>query len=378
MKYIPYGRQWIEEEDIQAVVNVLCSDFLTTGPEVPAFEKEFAEYVGVRYAVAVSNGTAALHVACMAAGLKKGDEVITTPVTFAASANCALYCGAVPVFADIDAETYNISPDRIREKITDRTKAVLPVHYTGQPCDMDEIHKLAEEYGLTVIEDAAHGLGAEYRGKKVGGLSALTTFSFHPVKHITTGEGGMVTTNDKELYEKLLLYRSHGITREETLLTADEGAWYYEQLALGYNYRMTDIQAALGRTQLKKLDGFLEKRRKIAARYDKAFAGTGLVCPHQMEGVQSSWHLYVIQVPPSERKRIFGRLREKGIGVNVHYIPVYHHPYYRENGYAKTVCENSEKLYAGLISLPIFPGLTEEEQEYVIQNVLAAAEEGKA
>lgn len=375
MNYIPYGRQWIEEEDIQAVVEVLRSDFLTTGPKVPAFEQAFAEYTGAKYAVAVSNGTAALHVACLAAGISKGDEVITTPITFAASANCALYCGAVPVFADIDPRTYNIDPEKIREKITKRTKAIIPVHFTGQPCDMKRIHQIAKEYGLMVIEDAAHGAGAEYQGRKVGSLSPLTTFSFHPVKHITTGEGGIVTTDSKELYEKLLLYRSHGITRKEELLTAKEGDWYYEQLELGYNYRMTDIQAALGESQLKKLGRFLERRRKIAARYDEAFAGTKIVRPYQLTEVCSSWHLYVIKVEASERKRIFDRLRAAGIGVNVHYIPVYHHPYYRKHGYASVFLENSEKLYQSLISLPIFPALTDEEQEYVIQTVLLAVQD---
>lgn len=371
---IPYGRQCIEEDDIQAVVDVLRSDYLTTGPKIAEFERTVASYVGAKYAVAVSNGTAALHIACLAAGITEGDEVITTPITFAASANCVLYCGGTPVFADIDSETYNIDPEDIRRKITPRTKAIIPVHFAGQPCDMDAIHAIAKEYHLTVIEDGAHALGAEYRGVKIGGLSDMTTFSFHPVKPITTGEGGMVMTNDGALYERLKLFRTHGITREETLMEeTDEvkGAWYYQQLELGYNYRMTDIQAALGSSQMKKLDWFLEKRRQIAQRYDEAFADAEeIITPAQMEGALSGWHLYVIQVPRNRRKAIFDNLRQKGIGVNVHYIPVYKHPYYQSHGYHSVVCPHAEKLYEGIISLPIYPRLTEEEQMYVVDTVL--------
>lgn len=371
---IPYGRQCIEEDDIQAVVDVLRSDYLTTGPKIAEFERTVAAYVGAKYAVAVSNGTAALHIACLAAGITEGDEVITTPITFAASANCVLYCGGTPVFADIDPETYNIDPEDIRRKITPRTKAIIPVHFAGQPCDMDAIHAIAKEYHLTVIEDGAHALGAEYRGVKIGGLSDMTTFSFHPVKPITTGEGGMVMTNDGALYERLKLFRTHGITREETLMEeTDEvkGAWYYQQLELGYNYRMTDIQAALGSSQMKKLDWFLEKRRQIAQRYNEAFADAEeIITPAQMEGALSGWHLYVIQVPRNRRKAIFDNLRQKGIGVNVHYIPVYKHPYYQSHGYHSVVCPHAEKLYEGIISLPIYPRLTEEEQMYVVDTVL--------
>lgn len=367
--YIPYGTQSISEEDIQAVVDVLRSDYLTTGPKVAEFEKKVAEYVGAKYAVAIANGTAALHAACFAAGIKEGDEVITTPITFAASANCALYCGAKPVFADIDLDTYNISPEEIEKKITDKTKAIIPVHYTGQPCDMDAILEIAKKHHLIVIQDAAHALGADYKGKRIGSIPDMTTFSFHPVKHITTGEGGMIVTNDEKLYERLVLFRSHGITRDEKLLHKKEGDWYYEQLALGYNYRITDIQCALGVSQLKRLDEFVAKRRALVKRYNEAFGGAkGIKIPAQQEGCNSSWHLYVIQV--EHRKEVFDKLRKAGIGVNVHYIPVYRHPYYQENGYAQVHCENAENLYEHIISLPLYPDLTEKEQDYVIENVL--------
>ena len=371
---IPYGHQTIEEDDIQAVVNVLRSDYLTTGPTIAEFEKKVAEYTGAKYAVAVSNGTAALHVACLAAGIGPGDEVITTPITFAASANCVLYCGGTPVFADIDPRTYNIDPEDIERKITEKTKAIIPVHFAGQPCDMDAIHKIAKEHQLLVIEDGAHALGAEYKGTKIGGLSDMTTFSFHPVKPITTGEGGMILTNDEKLYERLKLFHTHGITREESLMQAkdeNEGSWYYQQIELGYNYRMTDIQAALGCSQMKKLDYYIGKRRNIAQRYDEAFETVEeIVTPYQLKGVVSGWHLYVIQVPGKKRKKIFECLRKNGIGVNVHYIPVYKHPYYQSHGYDTVICPNAEKLYEGIISLPIYPALTAEDQEYVIKTIL--------
>lgn len=373
--YIPYGRQSLDEADIQAVVQVLKSDYLTTGPMVAEFERRVAEYVGAKYAVAVSNGTAALHVACLAAGIQAGDEVITSPITFAASANCVLYCGGTPVFADIDAESYNISPEEIEKNITENTRAMIPVHYTGQPCDMEEIHRIARKHHLLVIEDAAHALGAEYQGKKIGSLSDMTCFSFHPVKPITTGEGGMITTNDEGLYKKLLLFRSHGITREEEFLSENQGGWYYEQVALGYNYRITDIGCALGNSQLDKLDVFVERRREIAGRYEEAFAGCeGIKTPVQREGCRSGWHLYMIQVLKGDRKDVFDKLRQAGIGVNVHYIPVYHHPYYQKNGYRDIHCREAEKFYERAISLPIFPDLTREQQDYVIEQVLKIME----
>ncbi|MDE7423228.1 MAG: UDP-4-amino-4,6-dideoxy-N-acetyl-beta-L-altrosamine transaminase [Lachnospiraceae bacterium] len=368
--YIPYGRQCIEEDDIEAVVEVLCSDYVTTGPAVAEFEKSVAEYTGAKYAVAVSNGTAALHAACLAAGIKEGDEVITTPITFAASANCVLYCGAKPVFADIEPDTYNIDPTKIEEKITSKTKAIIAVHFTGQPCKMDEIHEIAKKHNLFVIEDAAHALGAEYKGKKVGSISDMTTFSFHPVKHITTGEGGMVTTNSKELYDRLVLFRSHGITRDERFLEKNEGGWYYEQLDLGYNYRITDIQCALGISQMKKLDRFVERRREIAKRYNEAFSDVkGIQIPKQEADCHNSWHLYVIQVLDRDRKEVFDTLRSKNIGVNVHYIPVYKHPYYQKNGYERVCCKNAEQYYANAISIPMYPLLSKEEQEYVIETI---------
>lgn len=365
---IQYGKQSIDEDDIQAVVDVLRSDFITTGPLIRDFEKAVCDYTGAKYSVAVSNGTAALHVACLAAGIGDGDEVITTPITFAASSNCVLYCGGTPVFADINPNTYNIDPEDIRRKITDKTKAIIPVHFTGQPCEMDEIHAIAKEYGLIVIEDGAHALGADYKGKKIGSISDMTIFSFHPVKHITTGEGGMIMTNDKTLYERLLLFRGHGITRNEAWMTKNEGGWYYEQLKLGFNYRITDIQCALGSSQLKKLDAFVARRRELVAKYDEAFANVeSIICPKQAEGCHNSWHLYVIQV--EDRKEVYDRLRKVGIFANVHYIPVYKHPYYQKNGYADVCCENAEKLYAHMISLPLYPDLTDEEQAYVIEQV---------
>lgn len=366
---IPYGRQSIDEEDIQAVVEVLRGDYLTTGPKIAEFEKAVCDYTGAKYAVAVSNGTAALHAACFAAGIGVGDEVITTPLTFAASANCVLYCGGTPVFADIDPYTYNIDPADIRRKITGRTRAIIAVHYTGQPCEMDEIHAIAKEFNLTVIEDAAHAMGADYKGKKIGSISDMTAFSFHPVKHITTGEGGMITTNDEKLYEQLKLFRTHGITRDEKLMTRNEGGWYYQQLHLGYNYRITDIQCALGVTQMKKLDRFVARRRELAERYNQAFKDVeGIVRPAQRAGCNNSWHLYVVQV--KERKEVFDKLKKAGINVNVHYIPVYKHPYYQENGYVDVHCTNAEEVYEHLISLPLYPNLTDEQQDYVIEQVI--------
>ncbi len=369
--FIPYGRQSISEEDIQEVVNILRSDYLTTGPTVTEFERQVAEYVGAKYAVAVSNGTAALHIACLAAGIGKGDEVITSPITFAASANCVLYCGGTPVFADIKEDTYNIDPEDIERKITSRTKAIIPVHYTGQPCEMDAIHDIAKKHNLIVIEDGAQVISGEYKGKKVGSISDMTTFSFHPVKPLTTGEGGMVTTNSEELYEKLKLFHTHGITREESLMQRNDGPWYYEQLELGYNYRITDIQCALGISQLKRLDDFAKHRRMLAARYDKGFERVEhIVTPYQHPDCLSSYHLYMIQVPTDVRKEVFEELRKAGIGVNVHYIPVYKHPYYQANGYQNVCCPNAETFYAGAITLPLFADMTLEQVDYVVEKTI--------
>lgn len=367
---IPYGRQTIEEDDIQAVVEVLKSDYITTGPKIAEFEGMVADYVGVKYAVAISNGTSALHAACFVAGIGKGDEVITTPLTFAASANCVLYCGGTPVFADIDPKTYNIDPADIERKITSNTKAIIAVHLAGQPCDMDAIHEIARKHNLLVIEDGAHALGSEYKGKKVGSLSDMTTFSFHPVKPITTGEGGMIVTDNEGFYQKLMLFRSHGITRDENLMTRNDGPWFYQQLDLGFNYRITDIQCALGCSQMKKLDRFLKRRKEIVSRYNKAFADCeNIVTPYQLPDTESGWHLYIIQVKNYDRRKVFEQLRKKGIAVNVHYIPVYMHPYYQEHGYKEVHCKNAEEIYSHILSLPLYPTLKEEEQEYVITTV---------
>lgn len=372
---IPYGRQTIEDDDIDSVIEVLKSDYLTTGPKIAEFEKSVADYVGAKYAVAISNGTSALHAACFAAGIGPGDEVITTPITFAASSNCVLYCGGTPVFADIDPKTYNIDPDDIRKKITDKTKAIIAVHLAGQPCDMDEIHKIAKENNLIVIEDGAHALGSVYKGKKVGSLSDMTTFSFHPVKPITTGEGGMIVTDNEEFYKKMVLFRSHGITRDEAMMTRNDGPWFYQQFDLGFNYRITDIQCALGCSQMKKLDRFLAKRKEIVLRYNEAFADCeNIVIPYQLPETESGWHLYIVQVKNCDRKQIFEALRDKGIGVNVHYIPVYMHPYYQEHGYEDVHCKNAEEVYSHIISLPLYPGLTEEQQRYVIDTLKSLCE----
>ena len=373
--YIPYGRQSIDDDDINAVVDVLRSDYLTTGPKVSEFEKCVADYVCAKYAVAVSNGTAALHVACLAAGIREGDEVITSPITFAASANCVLYCGGTPVFADIKKDTYNIDPEDIERKITDKTKAIIPVHYTGQPCEMDAIHEIARKHNLIVIEDGAQVISGEYKGRKVGALSDMTTFSFHPVKPVTTGEGGMVMTDNKELYDRLKLFRTHGITREDEYLEnksmpVNDGAWYYEQLELGFNYRITDIQCALGISQMKKLDGFAEHRRKLAALYDKLLANCdNVVIPYQHPDCLSSYHLYMIKVPADRRKEIFNKLREAGIGVNVHYIPVYKLPYYQKHGFKDVCCPNAEEFYSRAITLPLYADMTEEQVEYVAKVI---------
>ena len=373
---IPYGKQTIEQDDIQAVVDVLKSDFLTTGPKIAEFERTVADYVGAKYAVAISNGTSALHAACFAAGIGSGDEVITTPLTFAASANCVLYCGGTPVFADVDPRTYNIDPEDIRRKITDRTKAIIAVHLAGQPCDMDAIHSIAREHGLIVIEDGAHALGSVYKGKKVGSLSDMTTFSFHPVKPITTGEGGMIVTDNEEFYKKMVLFRSHGITRDDSMMTRNDGPWFYQQFDLGYNYRITDIQCALGCSQMKKLDRFLARRKELVARYNEAFADcSNIVTPYQLQDTESGWHLYIVQVKNCDRKQVFEALREKGIGVNVHYIPVYMHPYYQEHGYKDVHCANAEEIYSHIISLPLYPGLTDEQQDYVIDTLKSLCEE---
>lgn len=374
-KFIPYGKQWIDEKDVESVVSVLESDWLTNGPKVAEFEKKFAKYVNANFAVAVSSGTAALHTASFAAGISKGDEVITTPMTFAASSNCVLYQDGNPVFADIDKKTYNIDPDKIRKKITKEIKAIIPVDYTGQPCELDEINEIAEEQDLTVIEDASHAVGSAYKGKKIGSISDLSIFSFHPVKHMTTGEGGMITTDSKELYDKMMLFRNHGIIKDEDdFISKSDDGWFYEQQILGYNYRITDLQSALGISQLSKIDDFIKRRIKIVKGYNEAFETVDeIITPFHPDYVNPSWHLYVIQLNLEKlsvtRKKVFDELRKNGLGVQVHYIPVYFHPYYQKLGYKKGLCPNAEWLYDRIISLPLYPKMTDKEVDYVIETV---------
>ncbi|MGI2296565.1 UDP-4-amino-4,6-dideoxy-N-acetyl-beta-L-altrosamine transaminase [Paenibacillus sp. GXUN7292] len=371
---LPYGQQWIDDDDIAAIVDVLKGNYITQGPSIEQFEVAIAEYVGASYAVAFSNGTAALHGACFAAGIGVGDEVITTPITFAASSNCVLYCGGTPVFADIQRDTYNIDPASVNKQITSKTKAIIPVDLTGQPADLDSIMDIARRHNLVVIEDAAHSLGASYRNQKVGAIADMTMFSFHPVKHITTGEGGVIVTNNSEYYQKLLLFRSHGITRDPHQISNNEGPWYYEMQELGYNYRMTDIQAVLGLSQLSKLDSFVARRREIAQQYTEVFQQyTGLVIPYQSLESNSSWHLYVLRFEPEyftvDRRTIFEQLRQMNIGVNVHYIPVYQQPYYRQNGYHNELHEQAEHYYNTCISIPLFPKMTDQDVKDVIEAI---------
>lgn len=373
-KFIPYGKQWIDDKDIEEVIKILKSDYITQGPKIKEFEDNIANLIGTKYCVAVSNGTAALHAACFAAGVKPGDEVITTPLTFAASSNCALYLGAKPVFADINPVTYNIDPDEIEKKITSKTKAIIPVHYTGAPCEMDRIMDLANKYNLVVIEDAAHALGAEYNGLKVGSIGDMAEFSFHPVKHITTGEGGAITTNNREYYQKLLMFRTHGITKDEDKISNND-PWHYEQQFLGYNYRITDIQAALGLGQLSKLNQFIEKRIEIVKKYNEAFKNIDtIITPVFDRKNKSAWHLYVVQIKFSRigfsRKEFCEELRNRKIGTNVHYIPVYYHPYYQSIGYEKGLCPNTEEVYESIVTLPLYPKMTHDEVDYVIENVI--------
>lgn len=381
--YIPYGHQSIDEEDIEEVKKTLKSDFLTTGPKVSEFENKISKYAGCKYAVAVANGTAALHAACFAAGISAGDEVITTPITFAATSNSVLYLGGRPVFADIDPLTYNIAPIEIEKKITSKTKAIIAVDFTGQPAELFEIKTLAEKHNLIFIEDAAHSLGAEIKDafggwRRVGSIADMTTFSFHPVKPITTAEGGMICTNDDELYEKLKLFMTHGITRETKLLkNKKQGKWYYEQQLLGYNYRLSDLQAALGISQLRKLEKFIDRRRKIAAYYDKAFSENffenKVTVPYQSINTKSVYHIYVVKFNPAaigkSRKEIFNELLDLNIGVNVHYIPVYYHPYYKTIGYDSGICPVAEDLYEQIITLPLYPGMSDDDVDYVIESV---------
>jgi len=375
---LPYGHQWIDEEDIASVVEVLKSDWITQGPKVDEFERKVAEYCGAKYAVAVSSGTAALHAACAVAGISNGDEAITTPVTFAATANAVVYCGGRPVFADIREDTLNIDVAEIRKKLSPRTKAIVPVDFTGHPADLDEITAIAKDRELIVIEDASHALGAEYKGQRIGALSDMTVLSFHPVKHITTGEGGMVLTNSKDYYEKLRVFRHHGIIRNQRTLK-NEGSWYYDIPSPGYNLRLTDFQCALGISQLKKLDGFTRRRRQIAARYNEAFAEINeIMTPAELAHVKAVYHIYVIQLRTEGlkvgRKEVFEALRAENIGVNVHYIPLHLQPFYeRQFGYKKGEYPKAERYYERAITLPIFPKMSDEDVEDVIKAVYKVA-----
>lgn len=370
-----YGHQYLDKADIEAVVRVLCSDNLTCGPEITKLEQRLCDLTGAGHAAVVSNGTAALHVACQAAGIQEGDEVITTPITFAASANCALYCGARVVFADINPHTYNIDPASVAEKITDATKAVVAVDFTGQAAELDALLALCRERGILLIEDAAHSIGTRYNGRPVGSIADLTTFSFHPVKTVTGGEGGAVLTNDSDLYTKVRLFRAHGITRDESLLEhKSQGGWYYEQLALGMNYRMTDIQAALIRSQLDKLELFSGRRSEIVARYNEAFQEIPEVAVQQeIEQSETTRHLYILRLRPErltiDRKQFFDAMAAENICCNVHYIPVYWHPYYEHLGYEKGLCPEAEKLYGEIMSLPLYYSMTDQDVSDVIEAV---------
>ncbi|WP_062199838.1 UDP-4-amino-4,6-dideoxy-N-acetyl-beta-L-altrosamine transaminase [Massilibacterium senegalense] len=374
-KPLPYAKQYIDNDDCKAVTDVLKSDFLTTGPKAREFEEKIADYVGTKFAVAFSNGTAALHAACFAAGVKSGDEVITTPITFAASANCALYMGATPVFADINSDTFNIDPNEIAKKITKNTKAIIPVDFTGQAVDIDAINELVKGTDIVVIEDSAHALGTKYKGTRVGGLTDMTEFSFHPVKTITTGEGGIITTNNKNYYEKLTNFRGHCITRDiNQLHNKDGGGWYYEQLDLGYNYRITDFQCALGISQMKKLDWFITRRKEIVSKYNEAFKNLeGVILQKNADFSDASNHLYVLKLDlpnlKATRKEIYNALIAEHIGAHVHYIPVYWHPYYQKLGYGKGLCPRAEELYNCMLTIPLFPAMSDEDIDDVINGV---------
>ena len=372
---IYYGRQHIDEDDCTAVREVLLGDLITTGPRIAELEKQFCAYTGAKYAVFLANGTAALHAACHAAGITHGDEVITSAITFAASANCALYCGATPVFADIDEHTLCISPDSIRRSITSRTKAVVAVDFTGQAAQLDEIREICTAHKLMLIEDAAHSLGTSFQGNMVGSIADLTTFSFHPVKTVTGGEGGAVTTNDEGLYRKLMLFRTHGITRDPAeFAMQDPAPWYYDQVDLGYNYRLTDFQAALITSQMKKLPGFIARRREIVQRYNEAFCGVPEpILQKDTPGSHSVKHLYILQfrmeMLNTTQRELFDALRAENVVCNVHYIPVYWLSYYQAMGHKKGACPNAEQYYARALSIPLYPAMTDEDVNSVIEAV---------
>lgn len=371
-RWIPYGRQVIGEDDVAEVLSVLSSDFLTTGPKVAEFETVVSNFCDVEYGVAVSSGTAALHCCMYALKIGFGDEVIVPSMTFAATANSVLYQGGVPVFADVDPDTLLLDPKSVEARITSKTKAIVGVDYAGQPCDWTALRQLADRHGLGLVADACHALGGDYKGKRVGSLADMTVFSFHPVKHIATGEGGMVVTNDDGLADRARLFRGHGITSDHRS-REEAGAWHYEMVDLGFNYRLTDIQSALGISQINKLENFLERRRAIAAMYDAAFVGTSIEPLEVREGRGHAYHLYVVKVP--ERDRVFYEMRDVGIGVNVHYIPVHFHPYYRERfGTSEGLCPVAEDAYEKILSLPMFVDLTDDDVNRVIAEMRATVE----
>lgn len=378
-KKIFYGHQYIDEADIQAVVDVLKSDYLTCGPKIEELEQRLCQVTGAKYAVVCCNGTAALHMACQAAGVSAGDEVITTPITFAASANCALYCGARPVFADINDETYNIDPASVEALTTEKTKAVVAVDFTGQSVELDRLLAHCKKKNLVLIEDGAHVIGTSYKGKKNGSIADMTTLSFHPVKTVTGGEGGAVLTNNEEYYKKLLLFRSHGITRDTALMEHEpDGPWYYEQIALGMNYRMTDMQAALIISQLDKLPAFSARRKEIVKKYDEAFSRLPqLFVQKEIPESDTTRHLYILRIRPEkltiDRKRFFEALAAENVCCNVHYIPTYYFPYYEKLGYHKGLCPKAEKLYEEIISLPLYYAMTDRDVEDVIAAVTRIA-----
>ena len=371
-----YGRQWISEKDIEAVRKVLEGPFITCGPKVNEAEERLASYTGAKHAVVVNSGTSALHCACIAAGIKEGDEVITTPITFAASANCVLYCGAKPVFADINPETYNIDPASIRAHITDKTRAVIAVDFTGQVVQADEIRAICDEFGLVFIEDAAHSIGSSYNGKMVGNIADMTCFSFHPVKTVTAGEGGAILTDNDDYYKKLVLAHTHGITHDEDEMedAPHEGPWYYEQICLGYNYRMTDFQAALLISQLDRIDEFVARRKKIVATYDEAFKDVpGIIVQKNIPDSDTSRHLYIIRLDLDKltctRREFFDAMSAENVQCQVHYVPVYWFPHYRHLGYEKGLCPNAEEVYKGIMSIPLYPAMTDKDIEDTITAV---------
>lgn len=366
---IPYGHQWLSQDDIKAVVSVLKGDWLTQGPLIDEFEKAIAKFCHAKYAVAVSSGTAALHAAFDAAGIAKGDEVVTTPLTFAATANAMVYCGGTPVFADIDPRTLNIDPKEIEKKLTKKTKAIAPVDFRGYPAELDQILKIAKKHKLLVVEDASHAIGSEYKGKKIGSIADMTVFSFHPVKTITTGEGGMVVTNSREFYERMKVFRHHG-----TVKKPEKGAWYYEIEKPGYNYRITDLQCALGLSQMKRLARFIKRRREIVKEYNNAFKNIKeLILPSEEQNVKPVYHLYVVQLQLSrlkaDRRRVFDDLRKEGIGVQVHYMPLHMHPFYKKFGYKRGDFPHAEAYYERALTLPLFPHMTKKDVQTVIHAV---------